>query len=466
MLRSAGTFLALRLRRYIPDPFVFALALTLFVGLLAWSITDTTAGAVLDAWYRGFWLLLEFGMQIVLVLATGYAIALSPIAGRGIDRLAARVRRPVHVYLAVMVVGPLLTLVSWGWVVLTAVLAREMAARVKGIDYPFLTACVFISSWSWVCGLSSSIPLLLNTEGNFLIQAGLLPGTVAVEHTLGSGLNRAYFGVFMVIAPALMMLLRPRAAEAIALEEIREPTAALPTSVVEEAESARLPGRALSDRLGHGRWLTGLVAAAGLLYLARHFGARGFDIDLNVMIFLFLMTGIVLHGTPVRYVVAMRRACVNLSGIVFQYPFYAGIMGLMMFTGLGALTAQWMAAQASPASLPAIAQLVGAAVNFAIPSAGGEWAVVGPGFVETANAMVASGALSAAEHQELVARVAMAVAYGETSTNLLQPFFLLIIMPVMGAGVQIQARDVMGHLLLPFVAFYALTLALVTWAPM
>ena len=54
---------------------------------------------------------------------------------------------------------------------------------------------------------------------------------------------------------------------------------------------------------------------------------------------------------------------------------------------------------------------------------------------------------------------------GETSTNLLQPFFLLIVLPVMGAGVLIQARDVMGYLVLPFVAVYALT-ALVLAVPL
>jgi short-chain fatty acids transporter len=463
MLRSVGSFLAFRLRRWIPDPFVFALGLTLLVGFLAWGLTDAGPGQVLDGWFQGFWILLEFGMQIVLILVTGYAIALSPLAARAIDRLARSVATPGRVYLAVMVVGPLLTLVSWGWVALTAVLAREMAVRVRGIDYAYLTACVFVSSWSWVCGLSSTIPLMLGTEGNFLVEMGLLEETLGVEHTLGSGLNMLYFATFMLAITALMVLGRPRSSEAEALEEMQEASSALP-SVVEEAESTRLPGNALSDRLGHARWLTGAVAVAGFAYLSRRFALQGFDLDLNVMIFFFLMVGIALHQSPLRYVAAMRRACANISGIVFQYPFYAGIMGIMMFTGLGAAAAELMAAQASPVTLPAIAQFVGAAVNFAIPSAGGEWAVVGPGLVETANLMAAE--LPPAEHRQLIARVAMAVAYGETSSNLLQPFFLLVIMPVMGAGTRLQARDVMGHMALPFFVFYTVTLALITWAPM
>ena len=60
----------------------------------------------------------------------------------------------------------------------------------------------------------------------------------------------------------------------------------------------------------------------------------------------------------------------------------------------------------------------------------------------------------------------MAVAYGETSTNLLQPFFLLTILPSMGAGVKIHARGVMGYPVIPFLAIYAVTAALVTWVPL
>jgi short-chain fatty acids transporter len=165
-----------------------------------------------------------------------------------------------------------------------------------------------------------------------------------------------------------------------------------------------------------------------------------------------------------RFVVAMKRACSNISGIVFQYPFYAGIMGLMMFSGLGALVSEWLVGQATIRTLPLVAQFSGALVNFAIPSAGGEWAVIGPSLTQAA--LELGSGLPEAERQALVARTALAAAYGETSTNLLQPFFLLVILPVMGAGVSIQARDVMGFLVLPFLLIYAVTAVLVTFAPM
>jgi short-chain fatty acids transporter len=464
MIASAGSFLSHHLRRWIPEPFVFALILTLLVGVLAYAFTGSGFDQISGHWYRGFWLLLEFGMQMVLILTTGYAIALSPIAARLLDRLTGLARTPGAVYVLVLVAGGLFSLVSWGWVVLTAVLARELARRVDGVDYAYLVACVYISSQPWVAGLSSSIPLLLNTEGNFLITSGVLGQTVPASVTLGSTLNLGFVALFFVCVPLLMWVLRPAAGTARTMEELRAPGSSIEAGVKEEADSYWLGGNAMSDRLNNGVWLQALIALAALWFIARHFAERGFELDLNIMIFLFLALGLLAHRTPMRYVVAMKRACANISGIVFQYPFYAGIMGIMMFSGLGAMISQWLAGGASLATLPLIAQFSGALVNFAIPSAGGEWAVIGPALTEAALSL--SAALPEAEREAYVARIALAVAYGETSTNLLQPFFLLAVLPVMGAGVVIHARDVVGHLVLPFLLIYALTALLVSVVPM
>jgi len=206
------------------------------------------------------------------------------------------------------------------------------------------------------------------------------------------------------------------------------------------------------------------IAILGFCYLGWYFLTRGFDLNLNIMIFTFLMFALITHRTPMRYVIAMKRACANVSGIVFQYPFYAGIMGIMLYTGLGELISDWMASSATLTTLPLIAQVSGAVVNMAIPSAGGEWAVIGPTFIEAAKNL--STELPPDQVRELIARISLAVAYGETSTNALQPFFLLVVLPIMGLGVKIQARDVMGYLVIPFLILYVLTAVLITIMPM
>jgi short-chain fatty acids transporter len=168
-MRSAEVF-----KKWLPDPFVFAVLLTVITAAAAMVWVGASPAQVVTGWYNGFWMLLEFGMQMVLIIATGYAIALSPLVARFIDKLALKISRPSTVYLAVLIGGFLLDLVSWGWMVLAAVLGRELAIRVRGVHFPFLIACAFFSSGSWVTGLSSSIPLLLNTDcrpGNHVVSA-------------------------------------------------------------------------------------------------------------------------------------------------------------------------------------------------------------------------------------------------------------------------------------------------------
>ena len=463
MLRSLGTLLSYRLQRWIPEPFVFAQILTLVVALLALGLTDSDIVQVIGAWYQGFWLLLEFTMQIVLLLATGYAIALSSPVSRLIDRLSLKLTSPTAVYLVVMIVGGLFSLVNWGWLVLTALLARELARRVDGIDYAYLVACVYISAQPWVGGLGSSIPLMLNSEGNFLLDAGVLEAKIPIALTLGSLVNGLYIAVYFLTVPALIWLIRPHSGSTRTMADLAEAAEMQEQSVADEAASFSLSGNSVSDRLNNSVWLQLLIATAALWYLVGHFVDNGVDINFNIMIFLFLSLGLLVHRTPIRYVVAMRRACANLSGIIMQYPFYAGIMGITMFTGLGGLISDWMASNATITSFPFIALLSGALVNFAIPSAGGEWAVIGPAMTETAINLAAT--LPPEQVELYVARIAMAVAYGETSTNLLQPLFLLVVLPVMCAGVRVQARDVMGFLVIPFIHLFIISALLVMYTP-
>jgi short-chain fatty acids transporter len=234
-------------------------------------------------------------------------------------------------------------------------------------------------------------------------------------------------------------------------------------TVKQEADSFKLPFRALSDTLNNTMLLQMIIALMGIAYIVYYFISKGFDLNLNIMIFIFLMVGLLLHKTPMRYVVAMKRSCGNISGIIFQYPFYAGIMGIMLYTGLGTKLAGVMASVATIDSYPFFSYLTGGIINFAIPSAGGEFAVVGPTIISAVQEL--GTGLPQAEIQTMISRAALSVAYGESLTNLLQPFYLLIVLPVMGAGVNLQARDIMGYLVLPFLIFFIIQSLMVVYLP-
>lgn len=443
----------------MPDAFVFALLLTLVTVLGAYFFMGSQPLDIIKAWYGGFFDLLEFGMQIVLIIITGYSIALSPIIGKGVDYLARYIKTPAQVYFFVVMTGMLLSMISFGWIVITCFLARALALRVNGIHYPYLVACVYFSMNSWVLGLSSSIPLLLNTENNYLISKGILENLIPTTYTLGSVMNLAMMALMVIGAPLLMLLLKPKKTTL----ELKSVNNQQNNSIKTEAEALKLPFKALSDKLNNSHIIQLLVVLLGVVYIVYHFSTRGLDLNFNIMIFIFLMLGMAFHQTPMRYVVSMKHASSNVSGILFQYPFYAGIMGIMLYTGLGEATAKVLASVATMDTYPFFAYVNGGFVNFAIPSAGGEFAVIGPSIIEAVKE-IGSG-LPQPEIDAMVAKASMSVAYGESLSNMIQPFYLLLVLPIMGAGMNLQARDVMGYLVLPVVVFFILQVAIISFLP-
>ncbi len=262
----------------------------------------------------------------------------------------------------------------------------------------------------------------------------------------------------------MIILLIPKTKNIKQLDDMLEDkTGKKELSIKDEALSINLSYKTISDRLNNGVVLQILIVLMGLTYIIFHFYTNGFQLNFNIMIFIFLIIGLALHKTPMRYVIAMKRSSSNISGILYQYPFYAGIMGIMLYTGLGEKLAELLASVATIETYPFYAYITGGVVNFAIPSAGGEFAVVGPSII---NAVKEIGAgLPANEVTEMISRASLSIAYGESLSNILQPFYLLLVFPIMGSGIKIQARDVMGYLVIPFIVLFIIESILVTWMP-
>ena len=310
-------------------------------------------------------------------------------------------------------------------------------------------------------GLSSSIPLLLNTQNNYLIEAGVLNDTISTGYTLGSILNISVIIIYLFFVPFLILFIKPKKTKD--LNSLLIKISENKKSVKQEALDQKLPFWSISDNLNNSYILNIIIALMGLIYIIRYFILKGFDLNLNIMIFIFLFLGLVLHKSPLRYGIAMQRTSSNISSLVFQFPFYAGIMGIMIYTGLGASLAQWISEVGTVTSYPIYAFIIGGIVNFAIPSGGGEFAVIGPSILEAVKTI--GYGLTNTELIAMMSRASLAVAYGESLTNLLQPFYLLLILPVMGVGTNLQARDVMGYLVLPFIILFMIYIPLLLFFP-
>ncbi|MBP2831033.1 short-chain fatty acid transporter [Aquimarina sp. U1-2] len=452
-------------RKYIPNSMVFAFTMTILVMLLALIFTDSNLITLLESWYTGMWELLGFSMQVVLMLILGYAMAVSPQFNQLIKLLARYLKTPRQVYFLIPLIGALLCLVNWTWLILTAVLAREIAKEVKGIHYPYLMGITYFSGLSWVSGISSTVLLLLNTPDNYLIQNEVITNVLPTALTLGSRVNYVMVGFFVIVVPVICWLLAPVYHKKQSLDALLITNTNVAKKTDPKQKNERIEAKKhLSGWVENVALFPYIIVTLGLSYIIYHFYSNGFELNLNIVIFIFMMLALLLHRTPAQFGKAIKEASGNISGVIIQYPFYAGIMGIFTFAGLGEVFANSLSEVMTLDNYIFYSYGIGGAVNFAIPGAGGEFAIIGPGILQAVTDL--SARLPPEVVNENLARATLAITYGENCTNMLQPFFFMVfIIPIMGVGTNIQSKDIMGYLFLPFVLSVVFQLLIVAFVP-
>ena len=273
----------------------------------------------------------------------------------------------------------------------------------------------------WHGGLSGSAPLKVAEEGHFLADT---IGVIPVSQTLFGPLNLAVTLSLLVVIPLALWRLMPRdeskmvAYPAVQLDDEPEP---------EERDARAGLLRVLEET----RALNVACASVLGVYLVWFFGERGASgWNLDTINLTFLALGLGMHRSPRSYVAAVADGAKGCAGILLQFPFYFGILGLLKSSGLIAQIAEAFVAVSGPTSFPVLTFLSAGVVNFLVPSGGGQWAVQGPVM------MKAVGALGVDP-----TRAIMAMSYGDAWTNMLQPFWALPLLGIMG----LKARDIIGY---------------------
>jgi short-chain fatty acids transporter len=422
LLRSLSRPAVALTERYLPDPFIFVLILTVVAAAAAMLFEGTAPLQVVAIWGDGFWNLLTFSMQMLLVLVTGFILASSPPVKRLLAKLAGMAASPGAAIILVSLVSLAASWINWGFgLVIGALFARELA-RVVRVDYRLLIAAAYSGFVVWHAGLAGSVPLTIATPGHFTEDR---IGVIDTGMTIFSTFNLVIVGILFVVIPLTNRLMLPRADESVYIS--RE-------QLGEEHETEFVPTRP-AEHLENSRVLMWLVGIPGLIFLGRYFWDGG-GLNLNVVNFLFLMLGIVLHGTARNLLGALQEAIKGGAGIVIQFPFYAGIMAIMIQSGLAESMSQWFVSISTATTLPFWTFISAGVVNLFVPSGGGQWAVQAPVMLPAAEALGAD-----------VPRIAMAVAWGDAWTNLLQPFWALPMLAIAG----LKAKDVMGFCMIHLV---------------
>lgn len=415
------------MQRYLPDPFLFVIILTFVVFGLGLIFTDSGPYQMVQHWGGGFWGLLTFSMQMVLVLVTGHVLASSNVFKKGLGALASLANSPGQAIIIVTVVSMIASLINWGFgLVIGALFAKELAKKVKNVDYRLLIASAYSGFIVWHGGISGSIPLTIATEGHFSQD---LIGIISTDQTIFAGFNLFIILILFLVLPVVNRLMMPSKDQTVTVD---------PVLLENDVQAAALEQGALTpaEKLENSRIVSLLTGSFGLVFLFYYFATNGFKLNLDIVNFLFLFLGILFHGTPKRFLEAVVNAVKGASGIIIQFPFYAGIMGMMTASGLAAVMSEGFVSISNEFTFPFFAFLSAGLVNFFVPSGGGQWAVQAPVMLEAAQTLGVS-----------IPKTAMAVAWGDAWTNLIQPFWALPALAIAG----LKAKDIMGYCVLTLI---------------
>jgi short-chain fatty acids transporter len=441
--------------RVVPDPFFVAIALTVVVMVAAVMAGRAPLDVVRD-WSRptGLWALLVFAMQMSLMLVLGTALAEAPAVRRGLARLVGASRSPRRLVGLVALVALVLALINWSLGIIGgALVAREAGrhARIRGwtLHYPLICAAGYSGLMAWHGGLSGSAPLKGTTMGDMVEVLGPdlaeQVGTIPLSASLFSPLNLWVCGGLLVLGPLVFMALTPAegtdpsarsAPDDALLPERLEGGEAPPTTIVEAVERSPL--------------VLWVLAAPMVVALGAYVLDHGVvQLDFNTVNLALWCAAMVLHGRPRAFLRACETGIRGCTGIVLQFPLYAGIMGVMSGAGLSqALTEAMTAAGSGIFVLVAFASA--GLLNLLVPSGGGQWTVQGP--------ILMAGALELGLDP---AHAMMAMAYGDQWTNMLQPFWALPLLSITG----VRARDIIGYTSLWMLVGGAWMMSMLWWGP-
>ena len=411
MLARVGEVFSRWAERWVPDPFVLALALTL-ITLLGGFALSGSVGEVLQGWYGGFSStpLLAFALQMCLILVTGQALASSPPVQRLVRVVA---RWPKHTPAAaglVAVIACVTGLIQWGLGAVVAAfvvreIARNAAEEERAINIPVLGAAAYTGLAIWHGGLSGSGPLKAAESAQFTQGAGQ---AIPVTETLFSPLNLMVSGGLLVLLPLLCVALAPKDAS------------------VPKVSASNIETKDPDKRTFLGLFVGG---AATLLVIVSW--ARG-DIafDLNSVNLFFLALALASHTSIRGFLDSVTEGARGAGAIIVQFPLYFGILGVMQTSGMIERLSTAMTNLASPATFPLLTFLSAGLVNFFVPSGGGQWALQSDVLLTTAATLELDPG-----------HTVMAFAYGDEWTNLLQPFWALPLLAITG----LKARQIAGY---------------------
>ena len=432
-------------QRWIPDSWVVCMILTVLAMLLAIIGAGAGLNETVLAWGGGMWTLLELAMQFTIAMIAAHACVSSRPAFRFLDWLASRpdFDRPVQAVVLLGIFSIVVAYFNWAAsVVASALFLPFVARRNPKADIRLLIAAGYLGLGTvWHGGLSGSAPLIMATSGNPITTATpgndpLVDRLLPVTETLFNSFNLIYLTVVSVVALGMVAVLHPRHhTRTLSKDELN---AIMPT-MPEETEPAT-PGAQIEAFRGWTFLAVVLIGyPLGYSIVTRGFGASW---TINAFNAVFLMAALLLQGRPSNVVRAFGNGARTASGVILQFPFYAGIFGVINGTGLGNWLGELFVQVATTETYPLIVYVYSGIVNVFVPSGGSKWLIEAPYLLPAARDLGVSPTTTL-----------LAYCYGDSTSNLIQPFWAIPILTV----TRMKFGDVLGYSGLIALALFLVT---------
>lgn len=418
--------------KWFPDAYVFAAVGVVLVAVLA-MINGASPVKVAQAFGDGFWELTEFTLQMAMVVLTGYVVATSGPVVKLIDWLARIPGTPRSAVSWVALIACIVSLLNWGLsLVFGGLLARAVARRRDLIvDYRALGAAAFMGLGAvWALGLSSSAAQLQATAGSIPPALMKITGVLDFGKTIFTWQSMLSVLILIIVTVIIAHFSAPRGG---AIRTAHQMGVDLDDEPEEPAKRER-PG----EWLEYSKILPIVIGLITLVWLIWEFVQNPFltvASSLNNYLLVFLILGLVLHGTPRKFLNAVAKAVPSTAAILVQFPLYAAMAGMLSGAeGWGGVTladriSHFFTAAGGGGLFAAIIAVYSAILGLLVPSGGGKWLVEAPYVMQSATDV----------HMNLGWTVQI-YNMAEALPNMINPFFMLPLLAIL----KVKARDLVG----------------------
>jgi short-chain fatty acids transporter len=420
--------------RLLPSPFSIAIILTILIIIIALLFTENTLMHITSYWEHGLWNpgLMNFAMQMMLMLVLGYVIALSESAEIIINKITFFCKNSANAALLVSLSTIIMSLINWGLgLIFGAILARKVGehalAKNINLNYPLIGAAGYSGLMVWHGGISGSIPLKVaekNHFSEFISNEELPVNGINFQETIFSNMN--------IIASLLLITIIPCILFFIGKQQTKKNKFQFKNTESDKIITKKAEG---AEKIDTSIWFSKLIGLSILGVACQNaISAQSISfINPNFVNLSLLGLAILVHKNFNTFLYSVNKAITSASGILIQFPLYFGIMGIMNSSGLVDIFANIFVEISNQKTYPILTMLSGGIVNIFVPSGGGQWAVQGPIVLQ-----------SALDLNIPIEKSIMALAYGDQLTNMLQPFWAL---PLLGIT-QLKATEILPYTIL------------------